>query len=347
MDQVVSKSSLRKEVLTSVEAFLYKEGFKRCDITQIGILDLIDKIADYYEEGTCLFPEIIVTNNFEFFKSIPCKVLPVRECELTSDEFSQVLKLCAPLATNNWVIYIEVNKPKMRYGLINAEIADNSPSLYDQTVGTLKENIDSITLAYLRNVGQKTVELVGLRERNLISFTLKDFDFDGDTINKLTRMFVKNITLISETDIGAANKHLLNTLRESHGALIGIVENVPKEIRKLIKGIPDGVYLTDAVALVDSIVLAGKEKSSDLSISLRNELALLAGMINQDGITVFSTDGKILAYHLFIKQSKESDTDVVGGARKRAFFAMQKSGLFKACLMKSQEGKIDYWSKDE
>ncbi len=56
-----------------------------------------------------------------------------------------------PLAVGSWIIYIEVNGDKMKYGLVDAEMTETSPSIYEQTVGgELKVEPKNINIAYLK-----------------------------------------------------------------------------------------------------------------------------------------------------------------------------------------------------
>jgi hypothetical protein len=65
--------TLREHVLDSIGSFLHKEGFTPDDVTQDGILEVINLISDYHEEGNSLYPEVILTNDLDFFKTIPNK----------------------------------------------------------------------------------------------------------------------------------------------------------------------------------------------------------------------------------------------------------------------------------
>src|SRR5688572_13601938 len=138
MAQEAKNESLREHVLASIGDYLYKEGFKTNAITPLGILEAINLISDYHEEGIPLFPELIITNSLAFFKTIPNKDLIIGEGKLTVDEFKKAIKLCAPLAVDNWIIFIEVSEESLKYGIVSAEMTETSLSIYHQTVGDLK-----------------------------------------------------------------------------------------------------------------------------------------------------------------------------------------------------------------
>lgn len=348
MNQTESESSLRKQVFDSIGDFLYHEGFKSCEITQKGIVEIVNKIASYFEEGAALFPEVIITNDFDFFRTIPSKVVFIKECSLAEEEFKQALKLCAPLAVDNWIIFIEVKNNKIKYGLINADILDTTPSLYNQTVGKFGEPIENITIAYIRSIGNKTVELIGFKQRKIVSFTLNQIESNLlHDITMLSKTITSDLTLKKEMLEQVIEKLLLHSIQQSHGNLIGVISDSEEILTALHEKEPDGLYLIEPIDLIQYIDLADEEKTSEYSILLRNISSLVSGMINHDGITVISTMGKIFVYHLFIKRNEAVPVHLTGGARKRAFESMKASGYFNACFYKSQDGGVSYWSKNE
>lgn len=154
MSQETKLASLRDNTLASIAEFLLDENFQNSTILKEGILELINLLSDYFEEGTHLFPEVLITNNSnEFFKTISNREILIAEETLTVSEFKNIIRLCAPLAVGSWIIYIEVNGDKMKYGLVDAEMTETSPSIYEQTVGELKVEPKNINIAYLKNIG--------------------------------------------------------------------------------------------------------------------------------------------------------------------------------------------------
>ena len=71
-------------------------------------------------------------------------------------EFSQALKLCAPLSKSGWVIYINVSDRELEYGLVSSELSELSPTFRNQSVGELSQNGDEYAIAYLQNAGNKS-----------------------------------------------------------------------------------------------------------------------------------------------------------------------------------------------
>ena len=87
MSKSAKNGSLREHVLALIGEFLFKEKFADDGIIQNGILEAINLISDYHEEGVSLFPELIITNNMEFFKTVPNKELLIHEGVADIEEF--------------------------------------------------------------------------------------------------------------------------------------------------------------------------------------------------------------------------------------------------------------------
>lgn len=348
MNQEISEFSLKRDVTEAIKSFLFEEGFNRCEIVPHGIMNMINQISDYYEEGVPLFPEVILTNDYTYFQMVPSQDIIIKETALSIDEFSNALKLCAPLAVNNWVIFIELKNSTMKYGLINAELSDTSPSIYNQTVGYLGENVEGTTVAYIRNVGLKNVELVGFKTRKVISLNLDNIiSVSNAEIGKLSTQIVIDVN--SEYDnalVQYFEKTISNTIKTSHGNLIGIIKDEITTLNRLKTAESDGVFLDCPINIAQLVMDVEQEKTSELSIELRNHTAVFTSMLNHDGITVITTTGKIIGYHLFIKNNIPDAMSVVGGARSRAYHSMIHSGLFEMCFFKSQDGNMKLWSKE-
>jgi hypothetical protein len=70
--------------------------------------------------------------------------------------------------------------------------------------------------------------------------------------------------------------------------------------------------------------------------------ALIRGMIASDGITLFSTDAKVIAYRLFINPY-DGPPEPTGGARRAAYGALQARVGHELVLafFQSQDGRTD------
>lgn len=350
MSQETKYASLRDNTLASIAEFLLDENFQTSSILKEGILELINLLSDYYEEGIHLFPEVLITNNSEeFFKTISHREVIISEQKISVSEFKNVIKLCAPLAVGTWIIYIEVNGDNMKYGLVDAEMTETSPSIYEQTVGELKVEPENINIAYLRNIGSKTVELTGLENKLVVSLTLEKIEATGNNvINEISRKITENCNGDYQQHITTfIDKTIQDAIKQGHGNLIGVVKDDEHIINELKTKLSDGVYLKNPIDIADYVTYTENERTNESSVSLTSFSKVMISMLNHDGITLMTDTGKILGYHMFIESISEEGVQLVGGARTRAFQSMINSKLFSSCFYKSQDGNSKIWKDNE
>jgi hypothetical protein len=344
------KTSLRDSTIDSIGNFLWEEGFAKDDITKYGILEIINSISDYHEEGVALFPEILVTNSLDFFKTIPNTEIIIQEKDLSISEFKNVLKLCAPLAGNSWIVFIEVRNNRIKYGITSAEISETSPSIYSQTVGQLKvDAFQSITIAYIRNIGQKTVELAGMKNRLIVSLTLDEpKELSQNEVGMVCERIASGCDEKFRINIKTFFEKIIDdALKNGHGNLIGIIDDDEASITALKAEITGngGIYLPNPIDFQTLITDAETDKSNESSIALKIHSSVLKSMLNHDGITIISTKGKVIGYHILIADYIKEGDEVVGGARSKAFKSMENCELFDLCFYKSQDGNLKLWQK--
>ena len=356
MNQEVKFSSLRESTYESIGNFLYAEGFSTCKKTQEGILKIIDLISDYYEEGVHLYPEVIVTNSLNFFKTISNREIVIDQKPLEVEEFKIAMKLCAPIALNNWIIFFEIKDKKIKYGVVSAEITATSPSIYEQTVGKLKidiekaindDNLKSTTIAYIRNIGSKTIELVGLKEKLIISLSLdKPFEFSNNKISSIAELSsIKCEPDYKPTITSFLEKVINEAIKIGHGNLIGIVDDTKENIEKIKGDLKDCTYIEKPIDIPELVSQAEDEQNNETSVALKAHSSILISMLNHDGITVITNTCKIIGFHMIIKDYLKDGERLNGGARTRAFNSMKNSELFIACFYKSQDGNTKIWKK--
>lgn len=232
----------------------------------------------------------------------------------------------------------------MKYGLTSAEISETSIPMFRQAIEMPNTGFN---IAYIRNIGKKTVELAGVTNRCIISLTLDEtkdvlkneiFDLcsvilsktEGNDSGKLTTFFEK---MISEA------------IKVGHGNLISVVDDNIDAIKNVSEILKNGVLFKKPISLVEMIKRAEDEKTNLTSIELKSFISIVISMINHDGITLFSNTGKILGYHFIVENTIPKSGKTVGGSRTLAFEAMKASKLFQACFMKSQDGNIKFYSK--
>lgn len=335
---------MREAILSQIEAFLWKEEFERLPSTAKGIFRIINLISPYEDEGKLLYPEILITNNIQLFDTIPDYKIEVGVEPLEVDSYERILKLCAPLCTSEWVIYIEIQGRCLRYGLTCAEITETTPSLFDQTVGDLKLEIPGVTVAYIRNIGKKAVELKGLRSEVLVSLSLDDPEKIAiNEIRTLAEYICHDVEMgLKELSIKYFTKMLSECLKDGgHGNLIGVIDDNPKSKKNLEESYPDGTYLSKPIDIVERLRHFEDEKSASNSTALRQHWNVVKGMVNHDGLSVFTTNGKFVGYRIISSKDfipSEVRKSIIGAGRSKALYNMKYSEVFQFCFKKSQDG---------
>lgn len=350
MSDEIKYASLRENTLASIAEFLLDENFQSTSILKEGILEMINLLSDYYEEGIHLYPQVLITNNSkEFFKTLVNREIAIAEQLIRVSEFKNIIKLCAPLAVGSWIIYINFQGENISYGLVDAEMTETSASIYDQTVGVGKVELPKINIAYLRNIGSKTVELTGLKRKLIVSLTLdKISSVDDNIINEISQQITAKVDANFQLPVTTfISKTIQDAIKQGHGNLIGVVKDNEATIEKLKSNLPDGIYLGQPIDIADYVIYTEKEKTNESSVSLMAYGKVLISMLNHDGITIITNNAKVLGYHMFIPPIIKEGEQLVGGARTRAYHSMINSSLFDACFYKSQDGNIKISIKNE
>jgi hypothetical protein len=342
--------SLHEVVVDSVGGHLYKMGFPKVDGLAEALTEAADLISNYTEEGIRCYPEIVLTTDLAgLLQPITVKqVLPIAESGLSNLNLRAVLKLCAPHCSNGWLIYIEIRplENKANYGLLNAELAETAiPARV-----ALLEGGTNLPLLYLSRRSSSVVRLESPDQPPLhinlgLQKPVTDEDYSGQLATEITIGFPPEAKPSAKTFI---TKLLSEAFREGHGNLIAVVEDSQEAISAAISALKsDGKVLTFPIDLGDPLLRAiSPEPASngEANMLLTSRKSVVKSMLSQDGITVFTTKGRVIAFNVFVKNPTTA-TAVIGGARTRAFMAMQEIGIFEACLFKSQDGNEKFWRK--
>ena len=347
----MERISSRSHMMNLIGRFLYEEKFPKSPHLTEGILNLVDSTSSYREEGEELYPEIFITDNITaVLSTLPfCKRVEIATKPESVSEYTQALKLCAPLSKDGWVIYICVSKGEMKYGLVSTEISELSPTFREHSVGELSENGDEYAIAYLEYAGNKSVLLRGSEKSALICLGLSEPNaFVGGNLQVVCKAITKNI---EEKHRAASTSYfekvIGNALITGHGNLIGVVEDEPGSIASLMSRHPDGIYLTDPIDISELVVQSEEQRTREASTTNRLYSSLCQCMLNHDGVTVFTSRGRLLGYHIFVMSDGKEEKEIIGGARSRAFEILMLSKVFSCCFYKSQDGNEKVWSIED
>ena len=142
--------SNRDAALYEIENMLKGNGYPVNKTVIEGVADIVNKIADYHEEGVKLYPEVIILRDYYSFKPLQARIEMLYEGEIKENDFSKAMKLCAPLAVGNWNIFIVLPDDKsISYGLVSVERKETSLSLVTQALDMGGDD----SIIYIRNVG--------------------------------------------------------------------------------------------------------------------------------------------------------------------------------------------------
>lgn len=150
------KVSFRDTVLAQMGNFLLGVGFgisgAATQILKKELVEAANQLSDYYEEGTHLYPEVIILDDFsKFIKEYPCIFNIFESGELKEKSLQKAIKMCAPLADNGWIIFIEVNGDNVAWGVLNVELSAVTTPIYNQIITDENNNyqIVYITIVFI------------------------------------------------------------------------------------------------------------------------------------------------------------------------------------------------------
>ncbi len=334
-------------LVSKIALFLEEEGMI-CPQTEEGIPELISKMIDYKEEGKSLYPDIYIFDDLELVRRMVSnsQVCYIGKDVKAKDTMLKALKKCAPLTENGWAIYILRKENEFEYGLFRGGVTLLSVSVAETLVDPLDEQFhDGLKVIFIHQVADKLIELKGVRANTLlVSYGNKANSLYSPLSSQIE--FIKSITknvnpiLIDQTT-SFFRKVFLEVLRKGHGTLACVV----KSKTVLPKRLQDGIILEERINVPQMISDLMDLDNLASNSKLEGQFSIIIGMMQTDGITVFTDKGEIASYNVFIKHPlKFSQSKTTGGARSRTFLALSEYiGIgIEAAYIQSQDGKIEY-----
>lgn len=338
--------SLYKESLRNVEAFLKSHNFPASQNICEGLVTVINMISDYHEEGIALNPDILLISSDSFFSTLAYQHHIVLQTEEINEKtFSMAVKMCAPLAENGWKMYLLLmDEHNIEYGVVNVSLTQMSVSLYNQVVDTPQE---LAACAYIRNIGNKVVELNSISYHCVIALNLNSYETKmEEELEKLATVIFKNVDEnypIKKEVITYIKDMFIEALNHGHGNLIAVTDDIGQV--KIDGHLRGGIFLSDKVDFTKLLYENYQEKSDQTATTLNAFTQLTISMLNFDGITLFNSTGCVVGYHFIVDNNVAAENPIVGGSRTRAFEALTQTNGITACFMKSQDGNIKYFEK--
>lgn len=334
--------SSREACIAKIRETLEQEAFPHSETHINGVVDIIDQVSDYYEEGSKLYPEVLMITSRDMMYSYPGRFICLYTGSLQDRHFKESLKLCAPLAVDNWNIYIILPDDKnIEFGIISTEVKETSSSVREISLSQTDKDDHFL---YIRNVGGKNVEVARRDDAFLISLSLQEFVTTQDeNISRLVDSIIMDLEDKEETR-RFMHKVILDSLNEGHGNLIAVCKE--NDVNNALQYMTGGALLERYIDIPDLLKADKESNKSESSVAIKSYVSVVKSMINHDGITIFSTNGKVMAFHCIIDNSKANDPNSVGGARTKAFDAMKTIPEFCMVFFKSQEGKTKIYSHE-
>ena len=124
--------SFRNQMHAEIQRLLTDEQLA-CQSTIRSVVQLVDQLAHYQEEGVTLFPEIILCNNIRTVASMlhRSQVLFLGSGPRDNKTIDQALRHCASLARGTWIVYLERTKKVFNYGVIAPQNTPTAVSASD------------------------------------------------------------------------------------------------------------------------------------------------------------------------------------------------------------------------
>ncbi len=337
--------SLKQILIGSSVDFLNQEEMQ-CLSTQEGLPELISQLLYYKEEGKALYPQIYIFDDLDLVRKIlgNSQICYIGKGKKNKDTMLKALKKCAPLTENGWVIYILRQEDAFEYGVLKAGGSIVSMSIAEALIERGSADAKAILV---HQIAEKLIEVQGIKaDTLLVSYSNNDAVSYSPLKNQIQfiETIVKNIK--NELKDPARNffkKIFLEVLQKGHGTLACVIDSNKHTLPHKLQ---DGIELKERINITKSIADLLEKKDLQANSVLEGHFSLITGMMESDGITVFTNNGQIAAYNVFVKNSKKQ-TSTTGGARSRAFLilsGMIKNGI-ESAYIQSQDGKIEF--KDE
>ncbi len=303
------------------------------------------KFCSYEEEGRKIKPRIYITNNIDLLNK---NILNCFKLQLFTDEdeqfFHSRLKSILSFCLNDWTAYIEVRDNKINYGICKVFNSIKEKPL-SQLVFESSEllNNEKFNLIYLDTLSSYAIGLRGIKGGNIIvNFSINDSNFLNRE-NVIKRFVNASFSKLKTTknklnEIKILYENILKrAINNIHGAICVVIDKDYKDVKNFFA---DGIWLNEPIEFSKTFLMTKSYSEAKL-----NDIAeLFISMLNYDGITIVDNAGRIRAYNVFIKSDKYNKKNIIGGARKRAAYAVINCGIKKVVgvYFHSQDGEIFY-----
>jgi hypothetical protein len=332
--------SIRQSLQGLLVDFLKESGITCPFLAEI-TRELVGLLAAYREEDTPLYPHVYVFDALDGLRALApgAAYFTVGEAPLNCESAAKVVKNCAPLALGGWSIFVvKRGQDKVDYGLFRSSRHSLSISAEESIVGLGK----SVPALLVKNSGHLSVELISSIGKRFYANLKTTLPQSSEAEVDVARFAAAATATLGENPEFQTyfRRLLLETVQSCHGTLLAVVDE-----KKKPKGLKDGVWPNPALDFLQLHTIAVASKTADALADLNGVESLLTGMMNSDGVLVFSSNAKLLAYRVFLFATAKEKTSIPesGGGRRRTFELMKLrlNKPFRAVFFRSQDGETN------
>lgn len=342
--KTIKPISLRPLLVSASVEFLSQEEMA-CLTTQEGLPELISQLLYYKEEGKALYPEIYIFDDLELVRKvlINSQVCFIGKGEKSKATMLKALKKCAPLTENGWAIYILREANAFNYGVFRAGTSILSVSISESLIDDGRDELKAILV---HQISEKLIEVKGIKADSLVvSYGTQEHTQNSPTEKQsefITTIVDKVRQDLKDPTINFLKKVFLEVLQKGHGTLACVINHKKKSIPKKLN---DGIILEQRINIPAIIEELLDKNDLQANSKLEGQYSLISGMLQSDGITVFTDNGEVTSYNTFVKQpEKLLNNKTSGGARSRTYLTLCEmiGKEIQSAYIQSQDGKIEF-----
>lgn len=335
--------SFRTQTNDSIRKLLRDEGLA-CAQSQGLLSYFAGALLNYKEEGVEFLPSIILCGSVRnFLTTFPGSVHHIiGSAPLSPFLGPKILKECAPLSSSNWFIFIERDEQNssVKYGVFTYFKTPTAIPLHEG----ISINPDQLCIL-IRKTSTNTIDIRGSKGHllTLLFSTLREVENTTKRISSFAKRCCSGIENAALKD--EFSNYFFNLLERSLSSCHGTILVCANELDyDAVPALQDAVHVEPIIDFLQIFTDFKQENSADSILSLQRCEELLQGFLRCDGIIVVDCSGGISAYRVFYKPSIESPEDasqVVGGARRRAFEGIKEfvGEQLDSVLFRSQDGQ--------
>lgn len=333
--------SFRFQTRSFITELIEDEGLA-CQASQNILSYLSGALLAYRDEGVELSPTVLFCTNIDAaLKSFPGAIkYTIGNGPLSGDTAKRVLKDCAPLTSGGWNVYIERSSDNnLNYGVFNYIQLPTTIPLHEAI--SLSSDVFCVLI---RKTSSTAIDLRGSRGNSvtLIFSTVREETVAHNPILEFSADCCRNVlNFYQESGFERYFANLIEqAITRSHGTILACSEVTSLDD---ISELKDGILLDPPLNFLTAFMAYREIGSAEAILTLQSYEQLLYGFLQCDGVVLLNTQGCVTAYRVFYRPSAEavqSTTNVVGGARRRAFEGTKTliGKQLVSALFRSQDG---------